>query len=114
LLGLDERRDGGEESLDVLGGLLEPLDVSDVAAGLDREAEVVGRFLDPPADRVLGRQPIEGVIDLDGVELRRVVAQPLALRELFRVKGPAPVLVDPARAADPYAFQSSFSGTPKF
>src|SRR3954447_12269881 len=65
----------------------EPLDVREVPARLDREDKTGRRFLDPARDRRLERQPVEGVVDLDRVEVSGVVLQPeprrLALVELF-------------------------------
>jgi hypothetical protein len=43
------------------------------------------------------RQPIEGRIQLDGIEHRRVVREPITLAELERVHDLPPILVDPAR-----------------
>ena len=47
-----------------------------------------------------GWQPVERVVQLDGVEQRGVVREPRALRDLLGVHDAAPVLVDPAGAAD--------------
>src|SRR5262249_60084252 len=45
-------------------------------------------------------QPIEGVVDLDGVEVLRVVGEPVTLWHRLRIEDPTPVGVDPPRAAD--------------
>ena len=69
---LDPLVEAGEPAFEVG----EPLEVRDVAAHLDREAEVLGRLLDPARDRVAPGQAVEGVVDLDRVEERRVVLEP--------------------------------------
>src|SRR3954454_9650888 len=60
-----------------------------------------GRCLRAP--RVRGRrwrQPVEGVVELDGVEQRRVVLEPTLGRYAGRIDDAAPVLVHPSRATD--------------
>ena len=54
----------------------QPLDVGQVAAGLDGEHEVRRRLGGPVRDRVARGQPVEGVVDLDGREALRVVLEP--------------------------------------
>ena len=70
-------------ALDAAGEIRQPPDVRQVAAGLDGEHEPRRRLLDPPRDRCLQREPVEGVVDLDGVELLRVVLQPEPRRLAF-------------------------------
>src|SRR3954447_19697613 len=55
------------------------------------------------APRVRGRrwrQSVEGVVELDGVEQRRVVLEPALRRHAGRIDHAAPVLVHPSRATD--------------
>src|SRR3954454_9118575 len=55
------------------------------------------------APRVRGRrwrQSVEGVVELDGVEQRRVVLEPTLRRYAGRIDDAAPVLVHPSGAAD--------------
>src|SRR4051812_8090948 len=54
----------------------EPLDVREVPARLDCEDKAGRRFLDPARNGCLERQPVEGVVDLDRVEVSGVVLQP--------------------------------------
>src|SRR5207248_5453853 len=58
------------------------------------------RLLRPLLDRRDRRQPIEGVVELDGVEALCVGSEPLALRHCIGVHDAAPVAVHPARATD--------------
>src|SRR6185312_10492047 len=78
----------------------QPLDVGDVAAHLHREAEPFGTLIDPALDGGAGGEAVEGVVDLDRVEVLGVEAEPGALRDALRIEELAPVGVDPARAAD--------------
>src|SRR5436305_524412 len=52
-------------------------------------------------------QPIEGGIDLHGVEEGGVVLEPPARRQALRIDEPPPVLVVPPRAADVYRLHAS-------
>src|SRR5205807_784784 len=88
------------EPLDALAEVGQPLYMGQVAARLEREQEVLGCLLDPAGHRVRAGQAVEGGIDLDGVEERRVVLEPAARRQPLRVYAAAPVVVVPARAAD--------------
>src|SRR4029079_5595697 len=56
--------------------------------------------LDPALDRVGRGEPVEGRVDLDGLEDLRVPLQPAALGQALRVQDPPPVVVLPTRAAD--------------
>src|SRR2546429_4824540 len=88
------------EPLDALAEIGQPLDVGQVAARLEGEQEVLGCLLDPAGDRVRAGQTVEGGIDLDGVEERRVVLEPAARRQRPRGYEGAPGPVGPARASD--------------
>ena len=71
----------------------EPLHVRQVAAGLDREHEVRRRVVHPAVDRRGLREPVEGRVDLDGVEAGGVVLEPPPRRQARRVEGLPPALV---------------------
>src|ERR687898_209012 len=75
-------------------------DVGDVAAHLHGEEELWRRCLHPAAHGRLPREPVEGVVDLDGVEERRVVLEPAPRREALRGDALTPVRVVPPRAPD--------------
>ena len=86
-----------------LHGLLrEPqsLHVREVAAGLHREPEVGRCRRDPAAERLLGGQSVERVVDLDRVEELAVADQPARLRKTLGVDVGSPVVVLPPRRAD--------------
>src|SRR5438874_8723907 len=79
----------------------EALDVRHVAADLDREHEAGRRFRYPARHGARARQPVEGVVELDGVEELSVVAQPARRRAPLRIEDAVPpVGVVPARTAD--------------
>jgi hypothetical protein len=64
----------------VLLGLAEPLHVRQVSADLDGEHETGRRLLDPARHGFGLRQPVEGRVQLDRVEVAGVVVEPEALR----------------------------------
>jgi hypothetical protein len=76
----DERLDPLVEPFDPAAEVGEPPQVREVAARLDREREARRRLLDPARDGLAPREPVEGRVDLDRVEERRVVLQPPGLR----------------------------------
>src|SRR4029077_12875660 len=78
-----ERLDRLEIALRVPAHLAPPLDVRYLATPLDGEPKAARRLLHPSLDRGLGRQPVEGVVDLDRVEDGRVVIEPESRRELL-------------------------------
>ena len=82
-------------------------------AELHRVHEARRRLGGPALDRSRGRQPVEGVVDLDGVEQLGVALEPASLRELGGIHRPAPVLVHPARAADPDVASSPLERGPQ-
>src|SRR3954452_9558978 len=100
LRALHQRLEALVQPLHALLHVGQPPDVGEVAAGFDGEQEVRGRALHPRGHRLALGQPVEGVVELDGVEDRRVVLQPPALRTALRVEVVLPGAVDPARAAD--------------
>src|SRR4051812_23051002 len=103
-----ERLERLEEALDIRVQRLQPLDVRQVATGLDGEDETRRALLHPALDRRGGGQPVEGVVDLDRVEALGVVREPPALRQALGIETLAPVRVGPAGAADPNGLQRRF------
>src|SRR5665647_3414885 len=94
-----------EQRLEPLGETLEPgaeleqaLDVREVPRSLDREEEARRRDALPVGDGVAAGQPVEGAVDLDRVEVPRVVLEPRARREAA-VELVLPAGVVPAGAA---------------
>ena len=71
----------------------EPIDLHGIA-------EAIGRLIPPAVECGFERHPIKAGVDLDGVEILRITLEPALLRKAFRIEEPAPVLVDPAGAAD--------------
>jgi len=92
--------------------VLEPLEVGEEAGCLDGQ-DVVGRRPGGPGLEALPRrQPVEGVVDLDGLPLRGVVLQPQPLRQVLGVEAAAPVVVLPAGGADEHGHAAAgLSGT---
>src|ERR1700732_2689138 len=78
----------------------EPLDVGDVAAAFDRKRKAWRRLLSPGLEALPWRLPIEGVVELDRVEVLRVEREVLSRRHLVRVEHLPPVRVRPARTTD--------------
>src|SRR5690606_29354369 len=74
---LAEHVDRAEERFRLVVAVLEPFDVRDPAARLDREAEALGNLIPPALEQRAARQAIERVIDLDGRQTRRVVREHL-------------------------------------
>src|SRR6266550_7035683 len=79
----------------------EPLDVGDIAAALDRKEEAGWGLIAPGLKTLARRLPVEGVVELDGVEVLRIEGEVLSRRQLLRIEAPAPVRVGPARTTDP-------------
>lgn len=90
-----------EEARDGLLGIAQPLHVGSEAAELEREAEA-RRDGVAPARHGLGlREPVEGGVHLEGIEVSRVEVEPARLRERGRVEAAPPVVVLVARGSDP-------------
>src|SRR6266480_3586591 len=84
------------------------LEVGDVATHLDREQESRRARADPVCDHVALRQPVEGRVHLDRLELARVVVEPEPRRAPRWIEDAVPpVLVVPARTADSDRLQLS-------
>src|SRR5262245_52484747 len=75
--------------------------MSDLLRSLEGELEVFRRRVLPRFDRLRRRHPIERVIDLDAVELGRVIREKLLLGEVRRVEHRPPFFVTEARGAEP-------------
>jgi len=88
--------------------------MSDEAARLHAEAELARRSVTPVPEGIFSRKPIKSIVHLDGVEISRVQVEPLRRRTLLRVHRAAPMLIVPARGADPYlrAHSSLAAGRP--
>jgi len=92
----------GEEQPDRIGRILQLLHVRQVAARLHRVDEPARRAVRPPGEGFRFGEPIERVVDLDGIEPLSVIRQPPGLGELSRIKITAPMRILPARATDTY------------
>src|SRR5207248_7055067 len=102
-----EARRAVHQALQRLLGLLQLPHVGEVAAALHGEEKAVGRLAAPGLEDGALRQAIEGEIDLYGPEILGVEWQLPLARQLVRVEGAQPVLVDPAGGADPEFSHSS-------
>ena len=60
----------------------------DVTVGFDGEQKIGGRELAPFFKCLLLGQMIKSVVDFDGVEFLRIVAQPVALGQVSGIKRP--------------------------
>src|SRR6185503_3816071 len=80
--------------------LLQALEVRDLLRGLEREGEVIGGGGRPAGHRLGIRQPVEGVVDLDGREALRIVRKHLACRESLWVEGALPLRIVVAGGSD--------------
>jgi hypothetical protein len=70
-------------------------------ARLDRIQEVAGRPLPPFVESRSLRQSVERVVDLDSIEVQRVMGEPTSLGQLRRIEAAPPMAVLPSRTADP-------------
>jgi len=110
LAALAQRLQWVPEALQTLLDPLQPFHVGEEAAALHREEEAGRRPLYPAFDNLALDQPVEGVVDLDGVEDLGVALEPAGRRNVF-VDAATPRVIDPTRAADPYIFHRQ-AGTP--
>src|SRR2546423_6675713 len=78
----------------------QPLDMGDVAAALDGEKEARRRLLRPANKALPRRPPIEGVIELDRVQVLGVESELLARRVLLGIEALTPVRIRPSVTAD--------------
>src|SRR5213076_491698 len=86
------------EAGDALAEVAEPPDVGEVARRLHREHEPGRRRALPAGDRISIREAVEGVVQLDRVEVTRVVLEPAA-RGQAAVELLLPARIVPAGAA---------------
>jgi len=91
--GFVERVNRAKEQQGRLLDVVEALEVRDALVGLDAEAEVFTRAVDPVLQGALGRGAVEGVVDFNGVEAGGVVLQKLPGSEFLRVEFRLPVRV---------------------
>jgi hypothetical protein len=89
-----------QETLERTLAVAEPFYVSDLLVGLQSETKTFGDALGPVQKRGLGGHAIETVIDFDRGELRAVEGEHFAIRKLFRVKVPLPLLIGVSRSPD--------------
>ncbi len=76
------------------------LQVGDRARTLEDEVERSGQPAIPPGDHPLEGQPIEGGVDLDGVEPFGVEREALRAFYIFRIERAGPVVVGPTGGAN--------------
>src|SRR5581483_9546114 len=93
-----ERLDALEETGEPVADVTQSPDVREVARHLDREGKAVGHGALPRRNGVDLRQPVEGVVHLDGVEEAGVVLEP-GVRGPPLVERLLPARVVPAGAA---------------
>ena len=89
-----------DEAVDLVRAIDQLLHMGDEAVDLDRVAEARRRLLAPAIEGRFQRNAVEAGVDLDRVELFGVALEPQSLGQAIRIEDPAPVFVDPARAAD--------------
>jgi len=70
--------------------------VRDEAIELHGVHEIVRDGPPPLLERLLLRLAVEGIVELDGVEVPCVIVEPLRRREILRIEAALPVLVLPA------------------
>src|SRR5205823_4305484 len=73
-----ERPGAREQAIDRFVRIFQSLDVRKEAACLDRDDEFLRRLSPPACERAFLRETVEGVIDLNRIENRRVEVEPLA------------------------------------
>jgi len=95
LAGLDERLDALVEAADPLREVLEAPDVRQVATRLGGDHEIGWCLLNPARHGVGRGEPVEGRVDLDGVEDLRVTLEPASLGQALRIEPAAPAVVLP-------------------
>src|SRR6185437_2094958 len=76
---------------------------------LPGEHEIAGRVATPAAHGFERRRAVECAVDLGGGELRGVVREPAALRQLVGIKRAAPAVIHPAGCADANFADTSFA-----
>src|SRR5437764_15418820 len=77
--------------------------MSDETAALDREDEIIGRFVVPASEEFGPLQRIMRAVDLDRIEMPAGIGELVALAQLLGVEAAAPAGIAPPRDADPDA-----------
>src|SRR3954469_21082235 len=103
LAALAQRLQRLPESLQTLIDPPQPFHVGEVTAALYREGEAGRSPLGPALDHLALDQPVEGVVDLDGVEDLGVALEPTRRGNAF-VDAAPPGVIRPTRTADPHIF----------
>src|SRR5687768_9255422 len=75
-----------QEEGQLTGYVSKTFDMSDIPAGFDREVESVWGRLTPTLKHFRGRETVEGIVELDGLEPLGEIAQLLAGSEAQRVE----------------------------
>src|SRR6187401_441870 len=91
-----ERRSPLEQSCDRLVWITQSLHVREVATRLDGKHERHPHLPAPRREHRSFRQPIEGVVDLDSVEVSRVVRKPLRRLQVRWIERGPPRFVVPS------------------
>lgn len=86
--------------------------VRNKATGLYRVEETRWCYLTPAVEGLGKRKMIEGVIDLDGIEMLHVVAEPLPRWEVLGVEDATPIFIHPPGRTDPYCAKSTHDSLP--
>ena len=95
-----ERLDPIAEQFERVGSIVKAPVVRDEAARFDAEAEACRSGGLPRLYGAFRGEPVEAVIQLDGIELLGVVVEPAGLGDVARKEIALPVLVAPPGAAD--------------
>jgi hypothetical protein len=89
-----------EESEQRIFRVLELLQMGEKAARLHGVGKMRRSLLAPPRERGRRRQPVEAVVDLDRIEMERIVRKPARQGQIGGIKVAAPVRVQLSRTAD--------------
>ena len=88
------------EALHRIAGLRQHAAIGGEARPLQRKHETIGHLARPFAKTLRLLRPVVSPVDLDRGQLRRGIGKFLRLRQLLRIKHPAPRLESPAADAD--------------
>ena len=97
---LDDRLDGSSKSTQASRAILEARNVGDPLWSLKGKAEVRSCIRKPRSDCCRARQTAERIVDLYGIQLRRIELQKLFRWSFRRVKIGLPCRISPAGAAN--------------
>ena len=91
----------GKKQIQRFFGILQSLNVSYEAAGLDGEDEIGGNLSAPGLECLLAGQAIETVVDFNRIELLNEIIEPLCGSEFFWIELPIPpMFVIPTAGSD--------------